>query len=128
MAWKLANLFPKVSQILLFVEYLLVQCKRIYNCRTNFISLRWNDKSWFSSQQYLETTGLRAVTRGANHRDAESLGASKSPNNVASMGAIWWGIRGTWPPTFSGGGDIICDVPPTFSLQVLYLEKFQKQK
>jgi len=25
-------------------------------------------------------------------------------------------------------GDIICDVPPTFSLQVLYLEKFQKQK
>ena len=30
--------------------------------------------------------------------------------------------------TFSGGGDIVCDVPPTFSLQVLYLEKFQKQK
>jgi len=71
---------------------------------------------------------LRAVTREANHRDTESLGASKSPNNVASMGAIWWGIRGTCPPTFSGGGDIICDVPPNFSLQVLYLEKFQKQK
>jgi len=46
---------------------------------------------------------------------------------IKFMGAIWWGTRGTYPPTFSGGGDIICDVPPTFSLQVLYLEKFQKQ-
>ena len=24
------------------------------------------------------------------------------------------GDRGTCPPTFSGGGDIICDVPPLF--------------
>jgi len=38
------------------------------------------------------------------------------------------GDTGNVSPTFSGGGDIICDVPPTFSLQVLYLEKFQKQK
>jgi len=29
------------------------------------------------------------------------------------MGAIWWGIQGTCPPTFSGGGyNIPC--PPTF--------------
>jgi len=30
------------------------------------------------------------------------------------MGAIWWGTRGTCPPTFSDGGDIICHVPHTF--------------
>jgi len=30
------------------------------------------------------------------------------------MGAIWWGIRGTCPPTFLDGGDIICLVPLTF--------------
>jgi len=35
---------------------------------------------------------------------------------VVCMGAIWWGTRGTCPPTFSGGGDIICHVPPLFSL------------
>jgi len=43
-----------------------------------------------------------------------------------TMGAIWWGTRGTFPPTFSYGGDIICHVPPLFSVYVLYLEKFQK--
>jgi len=30
------------------------------------------------------------------------------------MGAIWWGTRGTCPPAFSVGGDIICHVPPLF--------------
>jgi len=43
-----------------------------------------------------------------------------------SMGAIRWGIRGTCPPTFSDGEDIICDVPPHFFLYVLYLERFRK--
>jgi len=36
MAWKLAKLFPKVSQIL-FVDELLVQYRRKSNCKTNFI-------------------------------------------------------------------------------------------
>jgi len=31
-----------------------------------------------------------------------------------AMGAIWWERRGTCPPTFLGGGDIICYVPPLF--------------
>jgi len=36
-----------------------------------------------------------------------------------NMDAIWWGTRGTCPPTFLDGGDIICYVPPHFS-QVLF--------
>jgi len=31
-----------------------------------------------------------------------------------AMGANWWGTRGTCPPTFSRGGNIICHVPPLF--------------
>ena len=34
----------------------------------------------------------------------------------ATMGAIWWGTRGTRPPTFSDGWDMICHVPPHFFL------------
>jgi len=42
------------------------------------------------------------------------------------MGAIWWGTRPPCPLFQVGGHNMRC--PPTFSLQVLYLEKFQKQK
>jgi len=42
--------------------------------------------------------------------------------------AQFGGGHGERLPHFFRWGDIICDVPPTFSLQVLYLEKFQKQK
>jgi len=45
--------------------------------------LPWNDKSLFSCQQYLEATGPGG-NKGLNPQGAESLGASKSPNNVAS--------------------------------------------
>ena len=38
------------------------------------------------------------------------------------MGAVWWGTWGTCPPTFLDGGDIICYVPPHFSLRALFLE------
>ena len=31
-----------------------------------------------------------------------------------SMGAIWWGTRGTCPPNFSDGGDITCYAPNFF--------------
>jgi len=31
------------------------------------------------------------------------------------MGTIWWGKRGTCPPTILDAGDIIRHVPPTFS-------------
>jgi len=43
-----------------------------------------------------------------------------------SMGAISWGTRGTCPPLFQVGGYNM-PIPPTFSLQVLYLEKLKKQ-
>jgi len=36
--------------------------------------------------------------------------------SVTGMGAIRWGTRGMCPPTFSTGGDIICHVPPLFSV------------
>jgi len=46
---------------------------------------------------------------------------------VASWAQFGGGHGGRDPPTFLGGGhNLRC--PPTFSLQVSYLEKFQKQK
>ena len=36
------------------------------------------------------------------------------------------GDTGDVYPTFSDGGDIICHVPPNFSVEVLYLVRFQK--
>ena len=41
------------------------------------------------------------------------------------MGAIWWGTRGTCSPTFSDGVDIICYVPPLFSLGVCIWRDFK---
>jgi len=41
------------------------------------------------------------------------------------MGAIWWGTRGTCLPTFSDEGDIICCVPPLFSLRVCIWRDFK---
>jgi len=35
---------------------------------------------------------------------------------LTCMGAIWWVHGGRVPPTFSDEGDIICHVPPLFSL------------
>jgi len=44
---------------------------------------------------------------------------------VVCMGAIWWGTRGTCPPTFLDGEDIICHVPPLFSLRVYIWRGFK---
>jgi len=41
------------------------------------------------------------------------------------MGAIWWGTRGTCPPTFSDGGDVICHVPPLFLFGFYILRGFK---
>jgi len=38
-------------------------------------------------------------------------------NEALLMAAIWWGTRGTCPPTFLDGGDIICRVPPHIFLR-----------
>jgi len=43
------------------------------------------------------------------------------------MVAIRWGTRGRVPHFFSGGGDMIYHVTPSFFLYVLYLEKFQNK-
>jgi len=45
---------------------------------------------------------------------------------VVSMGAIWWGTRGTCPPYFFTRWRYNMPLSPTFSLLVLYLERFQK--
>jgi len=49
-------------------------------------------------------------------------------NGGLPPGTQFGGWHGTFyaPPTFSDGGDIICYVPPLFSIFVLYLERFQK--
>ena len=38
------------------------------------------------------------------------------------MGAIWWGTRGTFPPTFSGGGYNMPCSPTFFSLGFVFEE------
>ena len=44
---------------------------------------------------------------------------------IALMGAIWWGTRGTCPPTFLNGGDIICHVPQLFFSWGWYFVRLQ---
>ena len=41
---------------------------------------------------------------------------TKIPMIFTGMGAICWGTRGKCPPPFFRWGDIICHVPPLFSL------------
>ena len=44
---------------------------------------------------------------------------------TSNMGAIWWGTQGTCPPTLLDGGNIICHVPPHFSLRVCIWRGFK---
>jgi len=44
---------------------------------------------------------------------------------ATSMGEIWWGTRGTSPPTFFDGGDIICHVLLFVSLRVCIWRGFK---
>jgi len=49
--------------------------------------------------------------------------SQKPKLSITNMGAIWWGTRGTCPPLFRRWGYNM--LPTLFSLQVLYLERFQ---
>jgi len=44
---------------------------------------------------------------------------------ATAMDAIWWGTRGTCLTHFFRPGDIICHVPPTFSLTVCVWKGFK---
>jgi len=55
----------------------------------------------------------------------ENLELTQDFRSLQPWAQFGGGHGGRVLPTFSGGGKI-CHVPPTFSLQILYLEKFQK--
>ena len=83
-------------------------------------------------EELLDLIALKESTRGVdikNSLDTTLTNAEVPPNrhvSVATRGAISWGTRGTCPPTFFDGEDIICHVSPHVFFIGLYLERFEK--
>jgi len=79
-------------------------------------------------QVHLKAAEYFAI-RGKKWQNSFSVGFAVEckidTTSLECMGASWWGTRGTCPPLFQVGGYNMPS-PPTFSVQVLYLEKFQK--